>query len=220
VSPTDPIAGGRRPRLDSRIDFPEWCAGCCGGQSAEWAWLISRPRYRVFCGVLGGAVAGGWSGVAAWGGPQVWVTGSVHASFQGQLAGGCSFSRLVEEAIRTVIGLRRMVAAVALSKEGLLAAARVRLNAMTARTSQAAFVVRFLDGRWSREPGWYFVGSWQLRYKGGEGLDRPARRSAHADLHRRGQRAARARSPRGLPECCRERSMPRGTREYLRPLTR
>jgi hypothetical protein len=153
------------------------------------------------------------------------VTRSVHASFQGQLAGGCSFSRLVEEAIRagTVIGLRRMVAVVALSKEGLLvvlAAARVRLNAMAARTSQAAFVVRFLDGRWSREPGWYFVGSWQLRYKGGEGLDRPARRSAHADLHRRGQRAARAQSPRGLPECCRERSMPRGTREYLRPITR
>jgi hypothetical protein len=43
-----------------------------------------------------------------------------------------------------------------LSKEGLLvvlAAARVRLNAMTARTSQAAFVVRLLGGRWSREPG-------------------------------------------------------------------
>ena len=48
------------------------------------------------------------------------MTRSVHASFQGQLAGGCSFSRLVEEAIRagTVIGLRRMVAVVALSKEG------------------------------------------------------------------------------------------------------
>jgi hypothetical protein len=77
-----------------------------------------------------------------------------------------------------------MVAVVALSKEGLLvvlAAARVRLNAITARTSQAAFAVNLPDGRWAREPGWYFVGSWQLRYKGGEGLDRPARRSTYAD---------------------------------------
>jgi hypothetical protein len=51
VSATDPIAGGRRPRLDSRIDLPEWCTGCCRGQSAEWAGLISPPPYR---GVLWG----------------------------------------------------------------------------------------------------------------------------------------------------------------------
>jgi hypothetical protein len=49
----------------------------------------------------------------------------------------------------TVISLRRMVAVVALASDGpaTLAAARVRLNAMTARTSQAAFAVNLPDGR-------------------------------------------------------------------------
>jgi hypothetical protein len=51
----------------------------------------------------------------------------------------------------------------------VLAAAGVRLERYDGQDGQAAFVVRFLDGRWSREPGWYFVGSWQLRYKGAAG---------------------------------------------------
>jgi len=49
----------------------------------------------------------------------------------------------------TVMIFRRMVAVVALAKVGpvRVAAARVRLNAMTAQTSQAAFAQNFPDGR-------------------------------------------------------------------------
>ena len=70
------------------------------------------------------------------------MNGSVHGSCQGQPVGRCSFSCLAEDAMRagTMISLRRMVAVVALASDGpaTFAAARVRLNAMTARTSQAA----------------------------------------------------------------------------------
>ena len=109
-------------------------------------------------------LAGG-QGVAVWGGPQVWVNSSVQACCQGQPVGRCSFSCLAEDAIRagTVISLRRMVAVVALASEGLpvvLAAARVRLNAMTARTSQAAFAVNLPDGRWARAE--LFRSTWDL----------------------------------------------------------
>lgn len=66
-------------------------------------------------------LAGG-QGVAVWDGPQVWVNRSVHASFQGQLAGRYRFSRLAEDVILagTVISLRPMVAVVALAGEGML----------------------------------------------------------------------------------------------------
>jgi len=48
--------------------------------------------------------------------------------------------------------LRRIVAVVALVITGpdRVAAARVRLKAITASTSQAAFAVNFPDGRWAR----------------------------------------------------------------------
>jgi hypothetical protein len=63
---------------------------------------------------------------------------SAHASCQGQPVGRCSSGPLAQDAIRagTVISLRAMVV-VALASDGpaMLAAARVRLNAMTARTS-------------------------------------------------------------------------------------
>ena len=52
-----------------------------------------------------------------------------------------------------VISLRRTVAVVAFASSGSpvrVAAARVRLNAMTARTSQAAFAVNFPEGRCAR----------------------------------------------------------------------
>ena len=56
-----------------------------------------------------------------------------------------------ERAIRagTLISFRRMVAVVALASVGpvRVAAARVRLNAITARTSQAALAQNLPDGR-------------------------------------------------------------------------
>ena len=60
--------------------------------------------------------------------------------------------RRAEDATRagTWISLRRTVAVVAFASWGAavrLAAARVRLNAMTASTSQAAFAVNFPEGR-------------------------------------------------------------------------
>src|SRR5665647_1976777 len=53
-----------------------------------------------------------------------------------------------------------MVAVVALLIAGpaRVAAARVRLNAITARTSQAAFAVNFPDGRWARAE--FFRSAW------------------------------------------------------------
>jgi len=61
---------------------------------------------------------------------------------------------LAEEAILagTVISFRRIVAVVALLmvEPVRVAAARVRLNAMTAQTSQAAFAQNFPLGRWAR----------------------------------------------------------------------
>ncbi len=59
--------------------------------------------------------------------------------------------RLAEDATRAgmVMSLRRMVAVVALARPVpvILAPARVRLNAMTARTSQAGFAVNFPEDR-------------------------------------------------------------------------
>ena len=70
--------------------------------------------------------------------------------------------RRAEDAIRagTVISLRRMVAVVALARSGpvRVAAARVRLNAITASTSQAALAVNFPDGRCARAE--FFRSAW------------------------------------------------------------
>ncbi len=51
----------------------------------------------------------------------------------------------------TLISLRRRVAVVARASSGAarVPAARVRLNAMTASTSQAAFAVNTPDGMWA-----------------------------------------------------------------------
>lgn len=62
--------------------------------------------------------------------------------------------RLAEDAILagTETSLRRMVAVVALAKPSpvMVAADRVRLKAITARTSQAAFAVNTPEGRCAR----------------------------------------------------------------------
>ena len=52
----------------------------------------------------------------------------------------------------TVISFRRIVVVVARARAGAfvrVAAARVRLNAITAQTSQAALALNFPDGRWA-----------------------------------------------------------------------
>jgi len=65
--------------------------------------------------------------------------------------GRCRIRRRAELAMRagTVTRVRRIVAVVARVSRPLamVAAARVRLRAITARTSQAAFAVNFPDGR-------------------------------------------------------------------------
>jgi len=96
----------------------------------------------------------------AGGGPQACRKSSVQASSQGQSRGRCRMTRRAEDAIRagTWMSLRRVVAVVALAKAvpvavgsvspaARVAAARVRLNAMTASTSQAVFAVNFPEGR-------------------------------------------------------------------------
>ena len=68
-----------------------------------------------------------------------------HAVSQGQSRGRCRVRRRAEDAIRagTVTSVRRMVAVRHLANRGpvRVAAARVRLNAMTASTSQAALAL-------------------------------------------------------------------------------
>ncbi len=63
-------------------------------------------------------------------------------------------TRRAEVATRagTLISLRRMVAVVAFARSGqaIVAPVRVRLNAMTASTSQAALAVNFPEGRCAR----------------------------------------------------------------------
>src|SRR5688500_14440575 len=76
---------------------------------------------------------------------------AVQAASQGQARGRCRVIRRAEVATRagTGISLRRMVAVVALTRSGSvrLAAARVRLYAITASTSQAALAVNTPEGR-------------------------------------------------------------------------
>src|SRR3954447_17888810 len=98
----------------------------------------------------------GWSARdrARWGeggGEQLLVAG-----LQGQLLGRCSRSRRAEEAIRAgiLISWARIVAvrALAWNDEAREPAARVRLNAMAAQTSQTALVVNFPESRCASGP--------------------------------------------------------------------
>src|SRR5690606_14311509 len=94
---------------------------------------------------LGGQV------VAGRGGPQTVANSRFQACCQGQLVGRCRRSLRAEDAARagTVIRALRMVAVAALASSGpvRVAAARVRLNAITASTSQAAFAANLPEGR-------------------------------------------------------------------------
>ncbi len=75
-----------------------------------------------------------------------------HDVSHGQCVGRCSVKRRAEEATRagTETIVRRTVAVVALPSWGSpvrVAAARVRLNAITAQTNHAAFAENEFDGR-------------------------------------------------------------------------
>ena len=93
--------------------------------------------------------------VAAPGGSATRWLSRIQALCQGQSWGRCRVSRRAEVAIRQGIwiSVRRTVAVVARARSDAcvgaarVAAARVRLNAITARTSQAALAVNTPDGR-------------------------------------------------------------------------
>src|SRR6478609_11833797 len=128
-----------------------------------WAWLRAVVLLAWLCagpccsGVpLGAAVAPcrlGGQDVEAVGGPLPWVKSWVHAVSQGQPVGRCMVIRRAEVAIRagTAMSLRRMVAVVVLARSGpaMAAAARVRLKAITARTSQTSHGVNCQGSRCS-----------------------------------------------------------------------
>src|SRR5450759_1294592 len=88
--------------------------------------------------------------VAAAGGPLAAVSSACRASSHGQCWGRWRRVRRADRAIRagTVMSWARMVAVVALAwnLEARVPAARVRLNAIVARTSHAAFALIRPDG--------------------------------------------------------------------------
>src|SRR3954447_6886640 len=90
------------------------------------------------------------------GGPEALLNSRFQAVSQGQSRGRCMRSRRVVRARRagTAISWARIVAVVALAwnVEASAPAARVRLNAIVARTSQAEFAAKDPEGRWASGP--------------------------------------------------------------------
>ena len=79
-------------------------------------------------------------------GRKFWLNRAVQGFSHGQCSGRCRVMRRAEVEILagTLTSFRRIVAVVARARPfpAIVAAARVRLNAMTARTSQAALAVK------------------------------------------------------------------------------
>src|SRR5215213_10917126 len=115
-------------------DVSGWPTSVVGLSVSPWVWPMTA----------GGQAVPGRGGAQA-------RNSVVQARCQGQCRGRCSVSRRAEDAARagTAINVRRMVAVVALARRppAMAPAARVRLNAITAQTSQALFAVNFPDGR-------------------------------------------------------------------------
>ena len=90
------------------------------------------------------------------------MNSSVQACSHGQATGRCSVTRRAEDAIRAgmAMSLRRIVAVVDLAIVGpaRVAAARVRLNAITASTSQAELAANLPEGRWASAE--FFRSAW------------------------------------------------------------
>src|SRR5690606_23155961 len=123
-----------------------WSGWWCG-----WGPLVWPAFARVGAGWAVGF--GGGQQVVGVGGPQPAVNRVVQALCHGHACGRCRVRRraLVAILAGTLMILRLMVAVVARASAEVgpvqVAAARVRLNAMTARTSQAAFAQNFPEGR-------------------------------------------------------------------------
>ena len=75
--------------------------------------------------------------LVARGGARAWMNSLVNACSQRQSWGRCKTTRRAEVAIRAgmLTRWRRMVPVVAVARPAMMAAVRVRLNAMTARMS-------------------------------------------------------------------------------------
>lgn len=91
---------------------------------------------------------------ATWGGPSALSKTCFQGSCHGQAAGGCSRSRRADDAIRagTLVSRRRGVPVVARAcvPPAIAPRARVRLNAIAARISQALFAAKDPQGRCAR----------------------------------------------------------------------
>lgn len=111
-----------------------------------------------------GRCRGGGQLAVAGGGAWVAVKSRSNAVCQGQASGRCRVIRRADRASRagTVMRVRRIVAVVALAsrpaRSAISPAVRVRLNAITARTSQALFAVNTPDGRCASGPP--FISAW------------------------------------------------------------
>src|SRR5512144_3356660 len=122
--------------------------------SAAWSWVSGRFVRLFHCWSLVGPVAGGAGGDQAAGGSWTAVNSRCQDGCHGQSRGKCRVSRRAERASRagTRISWARTVAVVALacSSDASAPAARVRLKAMAASTSQALFTANDPDGRCQR----------------------------------------------------------------------
>ena len=100
-----------------------------------------------------GVSAAGQVGATA-GGPSVASKIACQGSWHGDAVGKWMVMRRAEVAIRAGMLMMRLriVAVVALAwlPPAMVPAARVRLNAMTARTSHSAFALNLPEGRWAR----------------------------------------------------------------------
>jgi len=129
-----------------------------GGAAEPWAslpWVFHGVFLLAPCRLVG-------RGAQPCGDARAWLKRVVQAASQGQARGRCNVKRRPEGATRAgiVISFRRIVAVFADWSAGpvMVAAVRVGLNAMTARTSQAAFAVNRPEDRCPRaEP---FKSAW------------------------------------------------------------
>ncbi len=129
-----PLSPNPPSNLRCSRDFRDLAAGggrpCGDGRAGRLS-----PR------LLGQVLADGWVGQAVLGALFAAVASCAHALCQGQPVGRCRVSRRAERASRpgTVMSWARIVPVVALAwkAEARVPAARVRLNAIVAQTSQA-----------------------------------------------------------------------------------
>src|SRR3954471_2761834 len=116
--------------------------------------VVGRPASLRGCsawGLRSGRWSAWWSGCGGGRWPADMGEQAAPWCLPGPVAGQVEVIRRADEAIRAamLMSLRRIVGVVALARllPVRVAAARVRLNAITAQTSQAAFAANAPDGR-------------------------------------------------------------------------